>query len=34
VTALTAAILGQSVIDIDYKQVKIKIAFHPLEEKF
>ena len=34
VTALTAAILGDSVINKDYKRVKIKIAFNPLEEKF
>ena len=34
VTALTAALLGQTVIDDTYKQAVIKIAFHPLEEKF
>ena len=34
VTALTAAILGDYVINKDYKRVKIKIAFNPLEEKF
>ncbi|MBM4166959.1 MAG: DUF262 domain-containing protein, partial [Ignavibacteria bacterium] len=34
VTALTAAVLGQSVINQDYKRVKIQIAFHPIEEKF
>ena len=34
VTALTAAILGDYVINKDYKKVKIKIAFNPLEEKF
>ncbi len=34
VTALTAAILGQYVVNKRYKRVKIKIAFHPLEEKF
>lgn len=34
VTALTAAILGQSVVNKQYKRVKIKIAFHPLEERF
>lgn len=34
VTALTAAILGQYVINQDYKRVKIKIAFNPLEEVF
>lgn len=34
VTALRAAILGEYVINKNYKQVKINIAFHPLEEKF
>lgn len=34
VTALTAAILGKHVINQKYKRVKIKIAFHPLEERF
>ncbi|MBK7128674.1 MAG: DUF262 domain-containing protein [Crocinitomicaceae bacterium] len=34
VTALTAAILGEYVVDKTYKRVKIKIAFNPLEEKF
>ena len=34
VTALTAAILGQYVINQDYKRVRIKIAFHPIEERF
>ena len=34
VTALTAAILGQYVINKTYEQVKIKIAFHPLDERF
>jgi uncharacterized protein with ParB-like and HNH nuclease domain len=34
VTALTAAILGDYVINKDYKKVKIKIAFNPIEEKF
>jgi hypothetical protein len=34
VTALTAAILGEYVIDKTYKRVKIKIAFNPLTEKF
>lgn len=34
VTALTAAILGQQVITKDYRQVHIKIAFNPLEERF
>ena len=34
VTALTAAILGDYVIDKNYKRVKIKIAFNPILEKF
>ncbi|MGE4457342.1 MAG: DUF262 domain-containing protein [Arcobacteraceae bacterium] len=34
ITALTAAILGQYVIDKTYKRVKIKISFNPLTEKF
>ena len=34
VTALTAAIAGQQVVNQDYKQVRIRIAFHPLEERF
>ncbi len=34
VTALTAAILGQYVINKTYERVKIKIAFHPINEKF
>ncbi len=34
VTALTAAILGQYVINKTYKRVKIKISFHPIDEKF
>ena len=34
VTALTAAILGHFVVNQKYKRIKIKIAFHPLEEKF
>tara|TARA_B100001964_G_scaffold240845_1_gene311740 strand:- start:170 stop:1975 length:1806 start_codon:yes stop_codon:yes gene_type:complete len=34
VTALTAAILGQYIINQDYKKTKIKIAFHPIEERF
>jgi hypothetical protein len=32
VTALMAAILGQKVIDAEYKETVIKIAFNPLEE--
>lgn len=34
VMALTAAILGEYVIDKNYKRIKIKIAFNPLDEKF
>ena len=34
VTALTAALLGQRVINKEYKSVNIKIAFHPIYEKF
>jgi len=34
VTALTSAILGQEILNKDYKKIKIKIAFNPVEEKF
>lgn len=34
VTALKAAILGDYVVNKRYERVKIKIAFHPLEERF
>ncbi|MCX6909165.1 MAG: DUF262 domain-containing protein, partial [Verrucomicrobia bacterium] len=34
VTALMAALLGQEVMTKDYEKVRIRIAFHPLEEKF
>lgn len=34
VTALTAAILGEYVLNKNYQRIKIKIAFNPLEEKF
>lgn len=34
VTALMAAILGRKVITKDYKQVRIRIAYHPIERKF
>lgn len=34
VTALTAAILGQPVVDQQYKRVRIRIAFQPVEERF
>lgn len=34
VTALTAAILGQYVVDKTYQRIKIKIAFNPISERF
>jgi hypothetical protein len=34
VTALTAAILGQKIITKEYKRTRMKIAFHPIEERF
>ena len=34
VTALRAAILGMSVVNKDYKTVKIRIAFNPIKERF
>jgi len=34
VTALMAALLGQEVLTKDYETVRIRIAFHPQEEKF
>lgn len=34
ITALNAAILGDYVVNEDYKKVKIQIAFQPIEEKF
>jgi hypothetical protein len=34
ITALTAAILGDSVVNKEYKRIRIKIAFNPIEEKF
>ncbi len=34
ITALTAAILGEYVVNKKYQRVKIKIAFNPLTEKF
>ena len=34
VTALMAALLGQEVVSKDYKTGRIKIAFHPGEERF
>ncbi len=34
ITALTAAIVGQRVLNKNYKEVSIRIAFNPLTEKF
>ena len=34
VTALMASLLGQEVLTKDYKTVRIRIAFHPVEQKF
>jgi hypothetical protein len=34
VTALMAALLGREVLTDDYDMVRIRIAFHPLQEKF
>jgi hypothetical protein len=34
VIALKAALLGEYIINDDYKKVRIKIAFHPADEKF
>lgn len=34
ITALTAAILGQQVVDDEYKRSRIVIAFNPIEGKF
>jgi hypothetical protein len=34
VTALMAALLGQHVLTKDYETTRIRIAFHPIEEKF
>lgn len=34
VTSLLAALLGKSVVNKDYTQKRIKIAFHPAEERF
>lgn len=33
-TALRASVIGEPIINKRYKKVSIKIAFHPLEEKF
>ncbi|SFA69611.1 Protein of unknown function DUF262 [Poseidonocella pacifica] len=34
VTALMAALLGQGVLTKDYETVRIRIAFHPVDERF
>ena len=34
ITALTAALLGEEVLDSDYKKRRIKIAFNPQTEEF
>lgn len=34
VTALMAALLGEQVVTKDYEKVRIRIAFHPMEERF
>src|SRR5438105_2750425 len=34
VTALMAALLGREVLTKDYETIRIRIAFHPLTEKF
>lgn len=34
VTALTAALLGEHVVISDYQKKRIRIAFHPIEERF
>ena len=34
VTALMAALLGKEVLTKDYETVRIRIAFHPIEERF
>lgn len=34
ITALRAAILGQTVKNTDYKDIKIQVAYNPLEHKF
>lgn len=34
VTALMAALLGQEVLTRDYETVRIRIAFHPVDERF
>ncbi|MHB1377599.1 MAG: GmrSD restriction endonuclease domain-containing protein, partial [Candidatus Humimicrobiaceae bacterium] len=34
VIALSAAVLGNEIIDKNFKRIKITIAFHPMQEKF
>lgn len=34
ITALTASIIGHRVLNAEYKEVNIRIAYHPVEEKF
>lgn len=34
ITALRAAILGETILDKDYNKIKVRIAFNPIEEKF
>ena len=34
ITALTAAVIGQRVLNNEYKEVNIRIAYNPFEEKF
>lgn len=34
VTALMAALLGQQVVTKEYRKIRIRIAFHPLEKRF
>lgn len=34
ITALRAAILGESIIDKEYREQKVQIAFHPIKEIF
>lgn len=34
ITALTAAILGQQIVDQEYRRIRIMISFNPLEDKF
>ena len=34
ITALSAALVGQSVVNKEYKKVRIRIAFNPKEERF